>query len=161
MTGHGHRTAPQATAYPHISPSQCATSSLACCMFGAAASASQSLALLSLSRCSQHQQVQLCRVLMPGCVPWVRSAAAGLAELLVHAHSALEVMKTAGMRPNRDIAYHVTNACFEAGRPELAAAYCREFDANGLSPRPLMAKRVAEAEAQLRGDASGQVIVAA
>ena len=60
------------------------------------------------------------------------------------------------MRPNRDIAFHVTNACFEAGRPELAVAYCREFDVNGLAPRPIMAKRVAEAEAQLHEDAPPQ-----
>ncbi len=63
-------------------------------------------------------------------------------------------MKASGLRPNRDIAFHITQACFECARPDLAVAYCREFEANGLPPRPIVAKRVQEAEAQLRGKAA-------
>lgn len=73
------------------------------------------------------------------------------------ATSTLEVMKASGLRPNRDIAFHITQACFECGRPDLAVAYCREFEANGLPPRPIVAKRVQEAEAQLRGEPAALV----
>ncbi len=39
--------------------------------------------------------------------------------------SALEVMKAARLRPNRDIAFHVLRGCFENNRPDLAVAFCR------------------------------------
>lgn len=39
--------------------------------------------------------------------------------------SALELLKAARLRPNRDIAFHVLRGCFENNRPDLAVAFCR------------------------------------
>ena len=60
--------------------------------------------------------------------------------------SALELLKATGLRPNRDIAFHVVRACFDNGRPDLAVAYCKEFEANGLPPRPIIRKEVETVE---------------
>lgn len=70
--------------------------------------------------------------------------------------SALEVMKAARLRPNRDIAFHVLRGCFENNRPDLAVAFCREFEANGLPPRPGMKEKVKAAAAELEAMASAK-----
>ncbi|EIE24479.1 hypothetical protein COCSUDRAFT_65382 [Coccomyxa subellipsoidea C-169] len=63
--------------------------------------------------------------------------------------SALELLKAARLRPNRDIAFHVLRGCFENNRPDLAVAFCREFEANGVPPRPAMKEKVEAAAAEL------------
>lgn len=54
----------------------------------------------------------------------------------------MEILKGSGLRPNRDIAFQVVAACFDNNRPDLAVAYCKEFEANGLAARPAMRQRV-------------------
>lgn len=71
--------------------------------------------------------------------------------------SALELLMASGLRPNRDIAFHVVRACFNSGRPDLAIAYCKEFEANGLPPRPLIQKEVEAAEKQISAPSSSTV----
>lgn len=44
-----------------------------------------------------------------------------------------------GVRPTSEIMYTVTKACKAAGRADLAHAYAREFQANGLFIRPGLA----------------------
>ncbi|BDA42891.1 hypothetical protein COCOBI_03-7840 [Coccomyxa sp. Obi] len=73
--------------------------------------------------------------------------------------SALEVMKAARLRPNRDIAFHVLRGCFENDRPDLAVVFCREFEANGLPPRPAMKEKVEAAASELEAAAAAKKAV--
>jgi hypothetical protein len=43
----------------------------------------------------------------------------------VHVRSALRIMTASGLKPNRDIAFHVLRGCLENKRPDLAVAFCR------------------------------------
>lgn len=49
-----------------------------------------------------------------------------------------EAMKEAGLRPSRSYAYALVRAFRDNDRPELAAAYAQELEANGIPLRPSM-----------------------
>ena len=53
----------------------------------------------------------------------------------------------------------MVRACFDNGRPDLAVAYCKEFEANGLAPRPIIQREVEAVEKQGGVPSSAEVRV--
>ncbi|CAL5222425.1 g4787 [Coccomyxa viridis] len=64
--------------------------------------------------------------------------------------SAFQLLQAAGIQPNRDLGYCLVRASFDNKRPDLAVAYAREFEVNGVGLRPAMKDQVQKVEQELQ-----------